>query len=126
MIPLDLTLRYALQPGWLGPFIEALQKGRARAHECLGCGSVSFPPLKVCACGSARQRWTELSGRASVRFFSDGADGSFGLVRFDGAATDTVARLDGISAAGHRGALVAAAADRPAIVLRAIASGDSR
>ncbi len=125
MIPLDLTLNYTLQPGWLGPFVDALQQGRALAHECLGCGSVSFPPLKVCDCGSDRQRWTELSGRATVRFFSDGTDGRFGLVRFDGAATDTVARLDGISAAGRRGALVAAGANYPAIVLRALANGDN-
>lgn len=125
MIPLDLTLRYALQPGWLGPFVEGLRQGRALAHECLGCGSVSFPPLRVCACGSDRQRWAELSGRATVRFVSDGADGSFGLVHFDGASTDTVARLDGVSDAGCRAALVAVAANRPAIVVRAIASGDS-
>lgn len=125
MIPFDLTLRYALQPGWLSPFVEALQQGRARAHECPRCGSVSFPPLRVCACGADRQRWTELSGRATVRFVCDGADGSFGLVRFDGASTDTVARLDGIAAAGCRALLVAATANRPAIVVRAIASGDS-
>ena len=124
MIPLDLSLRYTLQPGWLAPFVEALQQGRALAHECLGCGSVSFPPLKVCGCGSDQQRWTELSGQASIRFISDGADGSFGLVRFDGAATDAVARLQGFPEGARRGAMVAAAADRPAITLRPISAGD--
>jgi hypothetical protein len=123
MIPRDLTLHYRLHPGWLAPFVEALQQGRALAHECLGCGRVSFPPLRVCACGAEQQRWRELSGRATVRFCCDGSDGRFGLVRFDGASTDTVARLDGACAAGSRAALVAAATDRPAIVLGAIAGG---
>lgn len=124
MTPFNLDLRYTLQPGWLGPYVGALLQGQALAYACEDCGGVSFPPLKVCACGSLRQRWVQLSGRASVRFFSSGTDGRFGLVRFDGATTDAVARLEGFGATGRRGALVAAATDRPAIVLHPIAAGD--
>jgi len=88
-----LTLDYQLQTGWLEPFIHGLIQGNAVARRCSACKKITFPPIRVCACHHAQGDWVELSGKAEIAYRSEGADGSFALVQFEGADTKTVVRL---------------------------------
>jgi hypothetical protein len=95
MIDHVLTLNYRLQPGWMAQFTDALQRGQAMALRCTGCQKVSFPPVRTCDCGETRQDWTKLAGTADIQYRCDGLDGDFALVRFHGADTMSVVRLEG-------------------------------
>jgi len=92
-----LTLDYQLQAGWLGPFVHGLQQGRAIARCCSACKKTSFPPIRVCACDNASGEWVTLSGEARIVHRCDGSEGSFALVQFSGADTQTVVRLDAMA-----------------------------
>ena len=118
MIRHTLTLDYDLAPGWLQPFVAGLADGRAVARRCERCDRVSFMPLPVCDCGETRGNWIDLPGTATIDRRTEGADGAFGLVRFDGADTRTVARLEGFGSHDRRGTLVRPPSELPAIVLR--------
>ena len=115
---LDLTLHYDLSPGWLAPHIEGLRAGRAVGARCRGCAKVSFPPLRVCACGGREATWAALPGTATLRYRSTGSDGDFALVAFDGASGLAVARLDGFGPDDRFGRVSAATGPRPALILR--------
>ncbi len=93
MIDHRLTLDYALHPGWLQPWIDGLRRGLAVGFECQACQKTSFPPERCCSCGHDKGEWKVLGGKAGILFRSEGLDGAFGLVRFDGADTATTARL---------------------------------
>lgn len=95
MISHTLTLDYTLAPGWLAPFIDGLEHGVAVGRKCNDCAAVSFPPLRICTCGSDTGTWLTLSGKAEIGLHTSGTDGSFGMVRFEGADTHaTVALID--------------------------------
>ncbi len=120
-IEYQLTLDYQLQTGWLKPFVRGLQKGIAVARCCSACKKTSFPPIRVCKCNNANGKWVNLSGEARIVYRCDGTDGSFALVQFDGADTQTVVRLDDMSDAEVVGYLKTSSAinsiDTPALVL---------
>lgn len=95
MIAHELTLDYNLAPGWLAPFVDGLRAGKAMGRRCETCADVSFPPLRKCSCGGRTRDWVRLPGSAHVELRTEGADGAFGLVQFDGAQTRaTVALVD--------------------------------
>lgn len=94
MIKHQLFLDYSLAAGWMTTFVNGLLEGKAIARRCLSCARVSFPPERTCTCGSQDSAWVTLSGRAEIVFQTKGTDGHFGLVRFEGADTQTVVRLD--------------------------------
>lgn len=96
-----LALEYTLGEGALQPYLDGLRAGRAVAARAATTGSVSFPP-------SATGDWVELSGQGTITVRTDGADGSFALVRFDGADNQAVAKIDNPDATGDRVRLVAA------------------
>lgn len=84
----QLNLDYLVPLGDLAPYFEALQDGKAQASECNGCGNVCFPARAQCsACRTSEVKWKRLNGTARVLFRTDGASGSFALVKFDGADT---------------------------------------
>jgi len=87
-----LTLDYELQAGWLQPFVNGLQSGSAIARRCSNCHKTTFPPTRVCDCEHVHGEWIHLSGKAHIVHRSEGADGSFALVQFEGADTKTVVR----------------------------------
>ncbi|MCY6379808.1 hypothetical protein [Hoeflea prorocentri] len=118
MIPHRLQLDYNLAPGWLQPWVEALEAGSALARTCAACGKVSFVPLRTCTCGCAEGTWTPLPGTATLERRTEGADGSFALVTFDGADTSTVVRLESFPEEMNRGTIAAAKDGLPALVLR--------
>lgn len=120
----DLTLPYDLAEGWYAPYLRGLRRGLAVAAGCGACGAVSFPPLRVCSCGGVARDWLTLPGSATVIFRTDGADGAFGLVRFDGADSRAVVGLRGIGPGVTRGRLIAADVDRPAALIGPI-GGDA-
>ena len=113
----SLTLDYQLQPGWLAPYVKGLQKGIAMARRCSACKKVSFPPVRVCDCRSSNGAWVYLSGEARLVYHCDGADGSFALVRFEGADTSTVVRLKSEIEIGQIGYLQASESGNPALEL---------
>ena len=94
MIEHQLTLSYRLAPGWMAPFVEGLRQGHAMGRRCQACARVSFPPLRTCPCGGTEADWIRLSGAAKILFRTDGTDGAFGLVRFEGADTNAVCQLE--------------------------------
>jgi hypothetical protein len=99
---LALTLDYDLAEGFLGPYLTGLREGRAVAGACTACHRIALPPETTCPCGARRFAAHTLSGKATVLWRTTGTDGDMALVRFDGADTLSVARLDGFG--GNRGA----------------------
>lgn len=114
---LRLTLEYDLAEGWLAPYIAGLRDGRAVAACCMDCKAVSFPPLRVCACGGRQSTWVALEGTAKVIWRAMGADGDFALVRFNGAATASVARVELMAPSETAGRIAPAATERPGLVI---------
>jgi uncharacterized OB-fold protein len=90
-----LTLDYTLGEGFLAPYLDGLRQGVARAGRCAACGRVALPPEPVCDCGARDPAIVALAGKATIIFRTTGADGDVGLVRFDGADSHSLARLDG-------------------------------
>ena len=117
MITHQLTLDYTIATGWFRPFVEGLQTGQANARRCDTCRRVSFPPVRVCECGSAEGTWEVLSGDAVILHRTDGSDGSFALVQFNGADTHSVVRVVGIPSESSAGILVVAAVGLPQLCL---------
>ena len=117
MIRRDVSLGYDLAPGWLAPHVEGLLQGRAVAYGCKFCGKASFPPVRVCGCAQPAPHWVTLEGRAEVIFRTEGLDGKFALVRFFGASTMTVVRLEHSGLQGRFGTLVAPTDGQPALIL---------
>lgn len=101
---LALTLEYDLAEGFLGPYLSGLREGRAVAGACDACGRTALPPEATCHCGARGFCDRLLSGKAAILWRTTGTDGDVALVRFDGADTLSIARLDGFSGQG-RGAV---------------------
>lgn len=95
---LALTLEYTLGEGFLAPYLEGLRAGKALAGRCAGCGRVALPPAPTCLCGARRVEMQALSGLATILWRSTGSDGDAALVRFEGADTSALARLEGFRA----------------------------
>ena len=108
-----LQLDYRLSAGRLAPWADALSEGRALGRRCDGCGKVSFPPLRRCACGSGDASWQELSGKAEILHRTAGPEEAFALVRFKGADTLAVVRLTGFGE-GETSGYLTPQADEPA------------
>lgn len=123
MIAHRQTLDYTLETGWLTPFVNGLQDGVACARRCDRCANVSFPPVRVCGCGSAEGTWATLFGGATILWRTVGPDGDFALVQCDGADTQTVVRLVGFGAEETQGKLTASGSDQPALCLSPIGGG---
>lgn len=122
MIVHSMTLEYTLPPGWMSPYVEALREGRAMARRCTDCAAVSFPPLRCCPCGCAKADWTDLPGTATITHRTDGTDGSFALVRFDGAETQAVVRLQDLPPTEASGRLRPLTHPLPALILYPVES----
>lgn len=120
-IEYQLTLDYQLQAGWLEPFVRGLRQGLAIARCCNACKKTSFPPLRVCGCKHTIGEWVNLSGEARIVYRCDGTEGSFALVQFVGADTQTVVRIDTMSETEKVGYLQSSPTqnpnDTPALVL---------
>lgn len=117
MTKLALALDYTLSPGWLAPWVDGILRGKAIGRTCAGCGRVSFAPLRCCDCGEIDGTWSPLPGTATLRQMTEGSDGSFGLVRFDGSDTNTIVRLVHWTSWELVGRIRAPEGDLPAIEL---------
>lgn len=90
----QLNLDYTIPSGDLAPYFESLEAGKALASKCEGCGAVAFPARAQClSCDGKAMHWHPLSGAAQVIFRTDGAKGSFALVRFEGADTQSTVAI---------------------------------
>ena len=114
---LDLHLAYDLAEGWLAPHLAGLREGRAVASLCGACNAATFPPRRACVCGGRASGWVTLPGTAAVASRTEGLDGAFALLRFDGAATATVARAEGLPPGATRARLLPATGERPALLV---------
>jgi uncharacterized OB-fold protein len=110
-----LILAYTLGEGFLAPYLDGLRAGAAVASRCAACGRVALPPEPVCDCGGRDPAMVALAGTATIILRTAGADGDVGLVRFEGAETNALARLDGFS--GETRGRIAPSAEA-ALVLR--------
>lgn len=117
MIDMSLTLDYSLAPGWLAPWVQGVAEGKAIGRTCSACGRVSFTPLRRCPCGESDGTWTPLPGTATLIHRTEGADGFFGLVQFDGADTRTVVKLVDWDSAATQGHIIAPKNGTPALLL---------
>lgn len=120
MISHHLSLDYALNPGWMAPYVDGLSVGTALARRCQNCAATSFPPLRVCTCGCLEGNWVDLPGTARILFRTTGLDGDFGLVQFDGVTTKTTLRLHAIPATQTQGVIAASAGSLPVLYLTEI------
>jgi uncharacterized protein len=54
------------------PFWSALGEGRFTTTQCTECKHVTFPPKPLCPeCWSPRVEWRELSGRGTLRSYTE-------------------------------------------------------
>lgn len=125
MISHALALDYALQPGWMAPFIQGLQTGAAIARQCGECGSKSFPPQRTCVCGGTKATWVALPGTATIQCRTTGSDGDFALVQFDGAETSAVVRLQGVAPGQTRGRFQVSQGALPKMIIGPIEGGSA-
>ena len=125
MISYQMRLDYALQPGRMAPYFDALREGQALGRRCNACAAVSYPPLRICPCGERGGDWVRLSGRADVLWRATGADGDFALARFEGAARMATVRLRGFGDNTGFGQLAAADQDLPHLCLVPIEDGSA-
>ncbi|MEP6068258.1 MAG: zinc ribbon domain-containing protein [Paracoccaceae bacterium] len=117
MISHHLALDYTLAPGWMTPFVEGVKTGVATGRKCTDCAKVSFPPVRICPCGSTKGTWVALSGQAEITWRTDGADGSFALVRFEGANTLSSVKLIDVDLDTTNGRLAASEGELPMLLL---------
>lgn len=120
MIKHQIVLDYTLAPGWMKPFVDGLITGNAVALKCASCALISYPPQRTCTCGETQSDWITLSGIAEIVFRTTGSDGDFGLVRFDGADTQTVVRLEAFSIHLERGRIAKSEGGLPKMILEPI------
>ena len=111
---LALCLDYDLGEGFLGPYLSGLRHGRAVAGRCTACGRVALPPEATCLCGAGAVTAHPLPGWATVIWRTTGQDGDVALVRFDGADTLSLARLDGFG--NHRCGRIVASPDAALVI----------
>ena len=93
-----LLLEHTIGDLSIAPYLEGLRTGLAIAKHCSGCRRTTFPPEHSCpgdlaTDGASESSWTELSGRAHLELRTDGPDGCFALVRFEGADNRAVCRI---------------------------------
>jgi Rubredoxin-like zinc ribbon domain (DUF35_N) len=113
-----LILDYTIPPGDLAPYFEALQQGKAVASECSTCGQVAFPARAHCgACTGSGIGWVELNGTAHTLFRTNGPGGSFALVTFEGADTNSTVGLIHPQRQTTSGKLVAPTGEAPGLWL---------
>lgn len=117
MIAHGLQLDHTLHAGWMAPYVEGIMLGKAVARCCDDCGAVSFPPLRVCRCGSDRGHWHTLTGQGRIDLRTTGQDGDFGLVTCAGADTATVMRLIDMPTGAREGRLIRPQDGLPALCL---------
>lgn len=110
-----LTLEYEAAEGFLGPYLSGLREGRAVAGSCDTCGRTALPPEATCICGARDFSARPLSGEAAILWRTTGTDGDVALVRFDGADTLSVARLEGFS--GQLRGVVAASPESALVII---------
>ncbi len=126
MIRHQITLDYALNPGWLGPFVTGLLQGQAIARRCAACAATSFPPVRTCACGSDAGEWVTLPGTATITLRTTGQDGDFALVSFDGATTQSTVKLVDVAADASGGHIIASTGGQPGLCLGARGARNAR
>lgn len=112
---LAVTLEYDTAEGFLGAYLTGLREGRAVARSCDACGRTALPPEATCHCGGKDFSPRPLSGEATIVWRTTGSDGDMALVRFYGADTLSVARLDGFS--DQRRGVVAASPDGALVIV---------
>ena len=115
-----LELTYNLSFGVMSKWLTELTKGQALALKCLNCNNVSFPPQKVCGCGSKISCWIKLSGVAKILSKTSGQDGSYAIAKFEGCSSSSVVRLKNFKEYETKGKLTPSSMSNPSIILTPI------
>ncbi len=102
---LHVSLDYNHANGYLRPYFEGLQHGRAMASHCACCGRTWFPPRPVCPETAEETKWRELEGKGEVVSVTRGValmpfadkpqEYLFALIAMDGADNLTLGRISG-------------------------------
>ena len=71
-----IELNYNISFGKMSKWLTGLTEGFALALKCSLCEKVSFPPQKICTCGSYKNSWIKLSGVAEIITITSGLDGN--------------------------------------------------
>jgi uncharacterized OB-fold protein len=90
-----IEIPYHWQAGeFVGRFLSELKNGILLASHCPTCGVKALPPRKICKeCFTDRSSLVEVSNIGTLRsftYFPSDNTRSWGMVRFDGCATDFV------------------------------------
>ena len=117
-----LELSYNLSFGVMSKWLSELTKGQAIALKCSKCSNVSFPPQKVCTCGSNRSSWIKLSGIAKILSKTSGQDGNYAIAKFEGCSSSSVVKLKNFKGFETSGRLVPSSMSNPSIILAPIDS----
>lgn len=113
-----LELNYTVEEGWLSTWLDGLRVGKAIASTCSTCDAVQFPPLRACPkCRTPSDGWRTLDGGATVLFRTNGTDGDFAMVQFDGASSAAIARSDALATEATRAMLAPSSVDPPQLSL---------
>jgi len=112
-----LELSYNLSFGVMSKWLTELTKGQALALKCSNCNNVSFPPQKVCSCGSNRSSWIKLSGVAKILSKTLGQDGSYAIAKFEGCSSSSIVKLKNFKGFESVGKLAPSSVSNPSIIL---------
>jgi uncharacterized OB-fold protein len=98
-----IALPYTLTPGRAaGTFLSQTPHGRLVASRCTGCASVAVPAQDFCPCGTDNPELLAIRPTGTVTATTTTADGTFALIRIDGASSDLLHRLVDGSGVGSR------------------------
>lgn len=90
----SLSLHMDAGEGFHARYPDGLRRGEAIAGRCTACGRTALPPEPRCTCSAAVAEMHRLPGSATILWATAGSEGTAALIRFDGADTLSVARLD--------------------------------
>ena len=112
-----IELNYNISFGKMSKWLTGLTEGFALALKCSLCEKVSFPPQKICTCGAYKNSWIKLSGVAEIVTITSGLDGNYGLVKFEGASTLTVVKLNNFKGTETFGKILKSSSQNPSIII---------
>ena len=118
IISKKLDLCYRLSFGEMTKWLEGLTKGKAFALKCENCKKVSFPPQKICLCGSKKNNWLKLSGIADIKYKTKGIDGNFAIAKFRGASTSSIVKLQNFNDQETVGEIISSKKSSPSMILK--------
>jgi uncharacterized OB-fold protein len=115
VVPMDFTYNYRVGP-YITRYLDGFKEKKILASKCPGCGLVAVPPRKYCGvCNKVMEETVELGQEGTLENFTVGhvtlekgklnpADAPYilGMIKLEGATSQLLARVEGVSPADVR------------------------